>query len=196
MVSEGLFREDLWFRLSSFPIIIPPLRQRRQDIPELIQYLLAKKSEEIGFRRPPEIAPGAVDMLCEYPWPGNVRELENVIERALIQNKGRALTLDSFALSQHPNGPLTALEDSCGCVFPCLAKVEGRSSEAQGDSFEPITLDQLAAQHIRKTLETTGGKIHGPGGAAELLGVNASTLRNRMNKLAVSYGRKSLDRQG
>ncbi len=71
MVTEGLFREDLWFRLSSFPIIIPPLRQRRKDIPELIHHLLTKKAKELGFRRPPEIAPGAIEKLCEYPWPGN-----------------------------------------------------------------------------------------------------------------------------
>ena len=193
MVTEGAFREDLWFRLNSFPIIIPPLRQRRRDIPELISYLLTKKAGELGFRTPPDIADGAIEMLCEYPWPGNVRELENVIERALIQNKGRALTLDSFALSQHPNGPLSALEDNCGCVFPCLARSEGRAPDSSKSSFEPITLDQLTARHIQQTLETTGGKIHGPGGAAELLGVNASTLRNRMNKLDIIYGRKAND---
>ncbi|PLY00678.1 MAG: Fis family transcriptional regulator, partial [Desulfuromonas sp.] len=193
MVAEGLFREDLWFRLNSFPIIIPPLRQRRQDIPELISYLLAKKAGELGFRTPPEIAPGAIEMLRDYPWPGNVRELENVIERALIQNKGRSLNLDSFSLSQHPNGPLSALDDSCGCVFPCLAQSEGRTPESAANSFEPITLDQLTTRHIRQTLETTRGKIHGPGGAAEILGVNASTLRNRMNKLDISYGRRAID---
>ncbi|PLX95707.1 MAG: Fis family transcriptional regulator [Desulfuromonas sp.] len=190
MVSEGLFREDLWFRLSSFPVVIPPLRQRRQDIPEMIQYLLDKKAKELGLRKPPEIAAGAVEMLCDYPWPGNVRELENVVERALIQNMGRSLTLDSFALSQHPNGPLTALDDSCGCVFPCLTQGEDEVS-LQPSPFEAISLDQLAERHIRRTLEATSGKIHGPGGAAELLGVNASTLRNRMNRLGISYGRKS-----
>jgi len=193
MVAEGLFREDLWFRLSSFPIIIPPLRQRRQDIPELIYYLLSRKANELGFRQPPEIAAGAVEMLCEYPWPGNVRELENVVERALIQNKGRALTLDSFSLSQHPNGPLSALDDSCGCVFPCLARSREQAAVSRPAAYEPITLDQLAVRHIRKTLEVTRGKIHGPGGAAEILGVNASTLRNRMNKLDITYGRKTHD---
>jgi len=193
MVAEGLFREDLWFRLSSFPIIIPPLRQRRHDIPELIHYLLTKKAKELGFRRPPEIAAGAVEMLSEYPWPGNVRELENVVERALIQNKGRALTLDSFALSQHPNGPLSALDDSCGCVFPCLARSRELSPAPGTAAYEPITLDQLTTRHIRETLASTRGKIHGPGGAAEILGVNASTLRNRMNKLDITYGRKTHD---
>lgn len=191
MVADGPFREDLWFRLNAFPIIIPPLRQRRQDIPELLHYLIAKKSRELGFRTPPEIASGAVKKLTEYPWPGNVRELENVVERALIQNKGRSLTLDSFALSQHPNGPLSALDDSCGCVFPCLARIEDAPLPAADAKTLPLTLDQLTERHIRQVLESNHGKIHGPGGAAEILGINPSTLRNRMNKLGIPYGRKA-----
>uniref|UniRef100_UPI0026F0337F sigma-54 interaction domain-containing protein n=1 Tax=Malonomonas rubra TaxID=57040 RepID=UPI0026F0337F len=122
LVAEEAFREDLWFRINAFPISIPPLRYRKEDIPLLLQYFLTRKAAEFGFRNAPPIAPGALEKLVDYPWPGNVRELENVVERALIQNKGRTLTLDAFSLSQHPNGPLKAIEDSCGCVFPCLAK--------------------------------------------------------------------------
>lgn len=192
MVADGLFREDLWFRINAFPVTIPPLRQRREDIPALIDYFIEAKSKEFGYREPPPIASGALEMLIAYPWPGNVRELENVVERALIQNRGRALTLDSFTFSKHPNGPMAALSDSCGCVFPCLVKGESQSSGSAGESFPPLTLEELTSQHIQKVLDMTEGKVNGEGGAAELLGINPSTLRNRMKKQGIPYGRRSV----
>jgi len=188
LVAEKIFREDLWFRINAFPIVIPPLRHRQQDIPLLLEHFLTRKAEEFGLRATPPLAPGALPTLLSYPWPGNVRELENVVERALIQNKGRTLTLDSFTFSQQPNGPLKALGDSCGCVFPCLA----RSAEATTESTGLLRLDDVTAQHIRSVLNMTEGKIHGEGGAAELLGINPSTLRNKMNKLGVSYGKSRM----
>lgn len=190
MVAEGSFREDLWFRINAFPINIPPLRHRKVDIPMLLQYFLTKKGEELGFRKVPPIATGALEKLVDYPWPGNVRELENVVERALIQNKGRTLTLDVFTLSQHPNGPLHVLGDSCGCVFPCLAKTSvNRTQKVTEPSNGSLKLDDVLTQHIERVLDIAGGKVHGSGGAAELLGVNPSTLRNKMKKLGIVYGR-------
>lgn len=191
MVSEGKFREDLWFRLNAFPIIIPPLRHRRQDIPSMLQYFVAKKAKEFGFRCPPPIAKGALDVLVSHPWPGNVRELQNVVERALIQNKGRALTLDTFTISKHGNGPLSSLGDSCGCVFPCLSRQLNVPDVVAADKESFLALDELITQHIQQALELSDGQIHGPNGAAQMLGINPSTLRNRMNKLGITYGRKA-----
>lgn len=190
MVAEGKFREDLWFRLNAFPIIIPPLRHRQEDIPSMLQYFVAKKSKELGFRCPPAIAQGALDVLVSHPWPGNVRELENVVERALIQNKGRALTLDTFTVSNRPNGPLAALDDSCGCVFPCLARELDVTEVVPADKDNFLPLDDLIVNHIQQALDLSDGKIHGEHGAAQMLGINPSTLRNRMNKLGITYGRK------
>ena len=89
MIASGRFREDLWFRLNVFPIMIPPLRQRKEDIPALAHYFIDRKSLVLKLAERPVLAPGAIDRLIAYDWPGNVRELENMIERALIQRRGR-----------------------------------------------------------------------------------------------------------
>ncbi len=188
MVAQKMFREDLWFRLNAYPIIIPPVRQRREDIPALITYLLRTKSKELGFRSPPEIAPGAMTYLMEYPWPGNVREMENVVERALIQNKGRILSLDHFNLSSQKCSS-TPSEEMNKCLFPCLAKLS-QGDRACSDEAEVLTLDEVVEHHIHRVLTKTGGKIHGPNGAAELLETNASTLRSRMKKLGIQTGKR------
>ena len=110
------FREDLWFRLNVFPIMIPPLRQRKEDIPALVNYSIERKSNELKLQTSPKLAIGAIDRLTCYRWPGNVRELENVVERELILNKDGPLRFDKFikvrqeakppALSAHENEPL------------------------------------------------------------------------------------------
>jgi hydrogenase-4 transcriptional activator len=87
MIQENRFREDLFFRLHVFPILIPPLRQRKADIPALVQHFLIKKTRELGFSKIPGLKPGALEHLGEYHWPGNGRELENMVERALILNR-------------------------------------------------------------------------------------------------------------
>ena len=104
----------------------------------------------------------------EYHWPGNVRELQNVVERALILN---------------PNGPLTFEHLN-------LAEYKG-TPESPEQTSEPDNLDEMISRHIRRVLSRTKGKVHGPGGAADLLGINPSTLRNRMNKLGIVYGRRA-----
>jgi transcriptional regulator with GAF, ATPase, and Fis domain len=91
MVREGSFREDLYFRLKVFPIALPPLRERRADIPVLVQHILKKKAQALGLHSMPILAPGVMERLLAYPWPGNVRELEDVIERALILSDGKLL---------------------------------------------------------------------------------------------------------
>ncbi len=168
MVNAGQFREDLWFRLSVFPITIPPLRARRSDIPELLQYFMREKVQDLKLPSVPDVAPGVIDRFLEYSWPGNVRELANVVEREIIL---------------HPHGPLT-FEHVNPAVQP-----KSRDIEEQRETTD--NLDELIKHHIQRVLDKTQGKVHGPGGAAELLGINANTLRNRMNKLGITYGRKS-----
>jgi transcriptional regulator with GAF, ATPase, and Fis domain len=164
MVASGDFREDLWFRLSVFPIAIPPLRQRRQDIPDLVHHFLRRKSAEMNIHPVPELAHGAMPHLVACPWRGNVRELENVVERTLIQHEGGKLTFDR--------------------------RVDASAGEPPDTSDAKIAkLDEAVALHIRNALEVAMGKVNGAGGAAEILGIHPNTLRNRMNRLRISYGR-------
>lgn len=166
MVETGLFREDLWFRLNVFPIFIPPLRHRKEDIPELVHDLVVKKSRELKLIRVPALAPGTISRLTAYHWPGNVRELENIIERALILCKGDTITTDAF-----------------------LFRDERTVAAVQMETDDIPPLDEIVSAHIKKALVKANGRIHGPDGAARLLGVNSSTLRNKMDKLGIKYGR-------
>ena len=165
MLSNKEFRKDLWFRLNVFPVHIPPLRERKLDIPALLQFFIEKKSEELKLNMIPEVLPGAVESLIDYDWPGNVRELQNIVERELILN---------------PKGPLH---------FNSIdtRKSDTLVNQSAPEAFVSNKLDDIIAYHIQKVLALTEGKIHGTGGAADLLGVNASTLRNRMNKLGIQY---------
>ena len=169
MVSENQFREDLWFRLNVFPIIIPPLRQRKEDIPALARFFVASKSRELDIITLPAIAPGALERLMEYNWQGNIRELENIVERELIRYKGGQLMFNS----------LPGNKDE-------VTDISGQNSL---EIYNKLSLDELMALHIRKILEKTTGKIHGAGGAAEILGIKATTLRARMDKLGIKYRR-------
>jgi formate hydrogenlyase transcriptional activator len=168
-VQAKQFREDLWFRLSVFPILIPPLRERKEDIPALVRHFVRHKSQELRLPEPPPLGRGVIDRLMGYHWPGNVRELENVVERALILSKGEPLTFDDLA----------------------GGKSEDRSSIPSGPQDQTLNLDKVMSRHIRRVLEMTNGKVHGKGGAAEVLGINPSTLRNRMNQLGIPYGRRA-----
>ena len=98
MVRAGRFREDLWFRLNVFPIEVPPLRDRKGDIPALVQHFIERKAGELKIGETPQLAPGAIDRLMAYDWPGNVRELENLVERAMIlRHRGEPLRFDELA---------------------------------------------------------------------------------------------------
>ncbi|MGD9366076.1 MAG: sigma 54-interacting transcriptional regulator [Desulfobacteraceae bacterium] len=165
MVRQKLFREDLWFRLNVFPISIPPLRNRASDIPALVQYFIERKAKELKLGEIPEVAAGGIDTLMSYDWPGNVRELENLIERALILHRGEPLQFE-------------------GLVSLPVNKVDAKMNIFEDETVE---LDTLVKNHIQNVLEKTGGKIHGPGGAGELLGVNPNTLRCKMRKLGIPF---------
>jgi transcriptional regulator with GAF, ATPase, and Fis domain len=167
MVQAGRFREDLWFRLNVFPMVVPPLRDRPGDIPALAAHFVERKALELKLSQTPELAEGALEALMAYRWPGNVRELENVVERAMILHRGEALRfegLDGVVLGAGAAGP---------------------AGTAQAE--EVLDLDTVVAQHIAQVLERSGGKIHGPGGAGELLGVNPNTLRYKMRKLGLKF---------
>ncbi len=171
MVASGRFREDLWFRLNVFPIMIPPLRKRREDVPALVHHFMERKSKELKLTGRAVLAPGALERLMDYDWPGNVRELENLVERALIQGGGGVLSFETLSASRIPGGRE-------------MTRDAGRSPTV-------LSLKEINTQHIRQALEMAGGKINGPGGAAQILGLNPNTLRSRMNKLGIPYGKKS-----
>jgi formate hydrogenlyase transcriptional activator len=169
MVRANQFREDLWFRINVFPIRVPPLRERKEDIPSLVYHFINKKIKQLKLPAAPELSPGAIDRLTAYHWPGNVRELENVVERELILNKGEPLDFRILAAGDEILTPKT------------LASLPD----------DPFNLDEATALHIQRALQKTRGIVHGPGGAAAILGINPSTLRSKMKKLGIPYGRKS-----
>ncbi|MBU2645672.1 sigma 54-interacting transcriptional regulator [bacterium] len=169
MVEEGRFREDLYYRLNVFPIMIPPLRHRKSDIADLATYFIRKKSMELGRYAVPALLPGAERNLMGYNWPGNVRELENTIERALIINRGVFLELPDLRISETVSIP----------------------PEPETEAVESLKLNELVYHHIVKVMHITGGRVDGPGGAADVLGLKPGTLRHRMRLLGIPFGRKA-----
>ncbi|MCD4715633.1 MAG: sigma 54-interacting transcriptional regulator [Desulfobacterales bacterium] len=154
-VRRGLFREDLWYRLNIFPITMPPLRDRLDDLPLLVDFYVKKISKRIG--KSIEIIPTSVmNALQNYHWPGNVRELENVLERAVINSSG-----------------------------PKLRLVDELKKPQKDLSTTQKTLEAVERDHIVRILDQTQWKVSGKGGAAEILGLNRSTLRARMRKLGI-----------
>jgi transcriptional regulator with GAF, ATPase, and Fis domain len=169
MVTDGRFRQDLLFRLRVFPVTLPPLRDRKADIPALVQHFFQVKGRELGMKHPPEITKAFLDRLMAYPWPGNVRELENHIERTLILSRG---------------GPLR--DDGTTDLLPAS------TPPADDDAPAPILpLDEAMKRHIEKALAHCGGRIEGDAGVAALLRIQPNTLRARMKKLGIPFGRKS-----
>jgi formate hydrogenlyase transcriptional activator len=158
---EGRFRSDLYYRLAVFPIEVPPLRDRREDIPLLVWHFVESRQRSLR-RAITRIPKGTMAALQAYDWPGNVRELQNVIERALILSHGSVLRVDEVL------GPGIAAGDDAG----------SRSSIE--------SLQDIARAHIVQVLERCRWTIEGRGQAAERLGLNPSTLRNRMRKLDIT----------
>jgi transcriptional regulator with GAF, ATPase, and Fis domain len=177
MVADGRFREDLWYRIAVFPIQIPPLRERPEDIPALATHFALRAATRFGT--PPRLpSPEEMDLLIAYPWPGNVRELAAVIERAVILGNGR--TLDVAA--------------SLGTAIPSAAPIDPTRAAA-APAREPVrsesfpSLDDAIRRHIEDALLRTHGRIEGPRGAAALLRINPHTLRARMRKLRIDWSR-------
>ena len=169
-MSEGRFREDLFYRLNVFPIQLPPLRERREDIPLLVWSIINRRQGELG-RHIDEVPRRVMRALESYDWPGNVRELENVIERALILSTGS--TLD--------------IEDLGGIGAP---RAVASAPAVPAASLSPLRrLDEVEREHIRGVLERCGWRVNGTGNAAEVLGLHPNTLRFRMKKLGVARPR-------
>jgi PAS domain S-box-containing protein len=154
-VRRGRFREDLWYRLSIFPITVPPLRERVEDIALLVDFFVDKISKRLG-KSIESIPTSVMNILQDYHWPGNVRELENVLERAVINSSGPKLHLVDELKKQNKN--LTSTQK---------------------------TLEQVERDHIVRVLEQTNWRVSGRHGAAEILGLNRSTLRARIRKLGI-----------
>jgi transcriptional regulator with GAF, ATPase, and Fis domain len=164
-VRDGRFRRDLYHRLAIFPIHLPPLRERREDIPLLAAYLIMRKATQLG-RNIESIPTSVMDRLLAYDWPGNVRELENVLERAIILSPGTSLRQEAFLLGS-------------------VAQSITRRVAAIPDVSEGSTLKAREREHILQTCQATGWKIKGPDGAAKVLDINPGTLFARMKKLGI-----------
>jgi len=167
LVQVGAVREDLWFRINVFPIFIPPLRHRKADLPALVHHFIGMKSKDMKVYPAPSVSVKEIERLDAYHWPGNIRELENLVERELIHYRGKG-----------KSGPFKFEH------LELLRKMDEPSADG-GTGLHLLTLDQAMSQHIRQALQMSGGKISGRGGAAELLGIDPSTLRGRMRKLGV-----------
>jgi formate hydrogenlyase transcriptional activator len=157
-VRDGRFRVDLYYRLSVFPIVLPPLRDRPEDIPPLVWFFVTRLQRRLG-RHIERVPQASMDALQRAEWPGNVRELQNVVERAMIRSTGEVLQI----------------EESLGSV-----------RRVQKHRAADRTLATAERAHIIAVLDECGWRINGPGGTAEKLALNPNTLRFRMKKLAIS----------
>ena len=158
MVAEGTFRADLYYRLNVFPLRLPPLRERAEDIPLLVSYFVQKHARRMN-KRIETIPSAAMERLTAHTWDGNIRELENFIERAVILTRGTELRAP-------------------------LAELQAESAPAAAESAI-VTLEENERRHIEEVLRRTKGVIGGKGGAAEILGLPSSTLRSRMKRLGL-----------
>ena len=136
-----------------------------------MHHFIDRKSVELKLTERPVLAPGTMDRVITYDWPGNVRELENMVERALIQHRGGVLSFET--------------------LLPGSVSGDRKGVQDPGRNRALLSLDEIAGRHIRRALEMARGKINGPGGAAQILGLHPNTLRKRMNKLGIPYGRRS-----
>ena len=166
MMAENRFRPDLFFRLRVFPIRIPPLRERTGDIPALVEHFILKKAREMKLPDIPFVPDGVMEGLITYGWPGNVRELENAVERSMILDREGKLFFKEINAER--------FDGNAGTV---------------GKASEVVSLDKMIAGHIRKALAQCRGRVEGEKGAARLLKIHPSTLRKRMRKLSIPFGR-------
>jgi transcriptional regulator with GAF, ATPase, and Fis domain len=173
----GRFRRDLFYRLGVFPIVLPPLRERPEDIPPLVAHFVKQAANRFGMP-PPRVVGSELRRLQEYSWPGNVRELQNVVERAVIVSRGTVLRFDDLR-RQEPTAHRHRGATEARATTEVVPEVEWRRRERD---------------NLRAALEASRGRVYGPGGAAELLGVKPTTLLSRLRALGLrrrSVGRIS-----
>jgi formate hydrogenlyase transcriptional activator len=161
MVVDGDYRSDLYYRLNVFPVVLPPLRERRNDIPLLARHFSQRFAQRMG-RRIETIPAAVMDALVRYSWPGNIKEMQNVIERAVILSRGLELEI-----------PLSELKQQ--------TKADGA-----GGPSNPSTLEQADREHILRALKEANWIIGGPEGAAFRLGMKRTTLQSKMRKLGIA----------
>jgi formate hydrogenlyase transcriptional activator len=161
MVADGRFRSDLYYRLNVFPVVLPPLRERREDIPKLARHFTQRFAQRMG-RRIETIPAEVMDALVRYPWPGNVREMQNIIERAVILSQGPELEIPLSALKQHATAAAVDLPSGLS------------------------TLEEAEREHILRALGKTNWILGGPAGAAFKLGMKRTTLQSKMRKLGIA----------
>lgn len=173
-VNAGGFRSDLFYRLNVFPMKVPPLRDRRSDIPQLVAFYLSRFSKKCR-KRVDTVSQEMMDRLVNYPWPGNVRELQNVLERAVILSPGPALLLTQEFVPGPSSGGDTEERN-----------MPAQEASSAGPQLPRLsTLEEVERSHIVAALQQTAGVIEGPKGAAKILNIHPNTLRYRMQKLGV-----------
>jgi formate hydrogenlyase transcriptional activator len=178
-VQAGRFRSDLFYRLNVFPIELPPLRERRSDIPQLVAFCLSQFSKRLG-KNIDGVSQESMENLLNYPWPGNIRELQNVIERAIIVSADPTLRLDRDLM---PVAAAAKGMEAPKAIFP-------EDRQADLESPKPLlTLDEVERDHIFAALQHTAGVVDGPKGAAKILNLHPNTLRHRMTKLGIKGSR-------
>ncbi|MEQ8848688.1 sigma 54-interacting transcriptional regulator [Botrimarina sp.] len=167
---RGRFREDLYYRLSVFPIELPPLRDRREDITVLAEHFLRQAAQRFGVDAP-RLTKAAAQQLRRYDWPGNVRELQHVVERGVILSRGGPLRIDLQGRADTPAAPPAP---------------DGSPEQTEAQVLTEAQLRDLERANLRRALAAAGGKVSGPGGAAELLGVKPTTLNSRLKALRLA----------
>jgi PAS domain S-box-containing protein len=172
-VAEGVFRQDLYYRLNVFPLQLPPLRERPEDIRLLTHFFVRRYANKIG-RKITGVPKETMERLASYPWPGNVRELENVIERAVILSSGPDLEISPEILPPAPRFSIAKYDHT-----------SNREESERGSVDELSSLSEIERSHILAALKKTSWRIDGPTGAARILNLNPSTLRSRIKKLGI-----------
>jgi transcriptional regulator with GAF, ATPase, and Fis domain len=170
-VARGGFRSDLFYRLNVFPVALPPLRERPEDIPVLVHYFVSRFAAKLG-RKLTRVPAETMQRLVAYSWPGNVRELENVIERAVILSSGAELEVGA----EIPSGR--------------AARARAGAPEAESEASDSASLEDAERSHILAVLRQANGRIEGANGAAARLNLKPSTLRSRMKKLGIDARRE------
>jgi formate hydrogenlyase transcriptional activator len=180
-VQAGQFRSDLFYRLSVFPLELPPLRERRSDIPQLVAFFVSRFAKRLN-KDVEGVSQESMDNLINYQWPGNIRELQNVIERAVVISTNPILHLEENLV------PVAASVG--GLVTQKTVAQEIQTTESESSHFP--TLEELERSHILAALQQTHGVVDGPKGAAKMLNLHPNTLRHRMDKLGIKRSRHRL----
>jgi formate hydrogenlyase transcriptional activator len=167
-IAKGAFRQDLLYRLNVFPIEVPPLRERKEDLPKLVQYFVQRYASRAG-KNIQSIDKKTLDLLQSYDWPGNIRELQNVIERSVILSSGEVFSVDELWLSTETSRPASRVPTSV--------------------AFEGEATPHSAREIIEAALAESRGRVSGPSGAAVKLGMSPSTLEDRIKALKIDKRR-------